>query len=151
MESLSIVKHKFSQEEDEELKTLAEKLSYNWRQISKAMPGRTSRQCRERYKYFLSPDICQKNWSEEEDMILSQRFMEFGPKWATIAQFLDGRTPVSAKNRFKKLSRNKKVAHSMKKRKYHYKEESSPKCKRSYNRVMLSLPVPISQLSVYIS
>lgn len=151
MDGLSVVKHKFTQEEDEELKRLAKSLSCNWRQISKLMPGRTARQCRERYKYFLSPNICQEKWTEVEDTVLREKFLEYGPKWATIAQYLDGRTPVMAKNRFKKLSRNRKM--SQKKRIYYAKEheissdsDDGMEFMKSNDRTLLSLPAPISQM-----
>lgn len=146
MEGINIVKHKFTEQEDEELKSLAESLSFNWRQVSKSMTGRSSRQCRERYKYFLSPSITQESWTEEEDKILRERFHDIGPKWATIAQHLNGRTQVSAKNRFKKLTRNNKIKPVNRSHKYSKSTDDSARAK-PVNKAMLVLPVPISKLS----
>lgn len=46
----NIKRKKFSPEEDEQLKKLVEKMgSKKWGNIAKFMPGRTGRQCRDRY------------------------------------------------------------------------------------------------------
>lgn len=155
MEDMSNTKRKFSSVEDERLRRLAVSCSYNWRQIAKSMPRRTARQCRERYKYFLSPEISQDVWTDEEDRIIQEKFIEYGPKWATIAQHLNGRTAISIKNRYKKLVRHNKK----KKRKQQLSANESDVSSSSYEnnveemksevRSMLSLPVPISKLLIF--
>jgi hypothetical protein len=37
-------------------------------------------------------------WTAEEDELFREKFGEFGPKWARMAQFFPGRTDVSLKN-----------------------------------------------------
>ena len=52
---------KFTKEEDEMLKNLVENFGdNNWQVISSKMPGRNSRQCRERWQNYLSPDVISK-------------------------------------------------------------------------------------------
>jgi hypothetical protein len=68
------------------------------------MPNRTTRQCRERYKNYLSPELRNLPWSPAEDLLLRERFSEFGPRWATLATFFNGRSDVSLKNRWAVLN-----------------------------------------------
>lgn len=95
-------KHAFTEQEDEQLLKL---VSYfgdrdNWKVIANNIPGRTQRQCRERYKTYLAPDINTSYWTEEEDEILKEKYIEFGPKWSVISSFIKGRSSNSVKNRF---------------------------------------------------
>jgi hypothetical protein len=98
-------RHMFSQEEDEHLRQLVTQLGdRDWKTIAKQMPNRTTRQCRERYKNYLSPELRNAPWSPAEDALLMDRFAEFGPKWATLATFFNGRSDVSLKNRWTVLN-----------------------------------------------
>ena len=91
----------FSAAEDNTLRELVlEHGEKNWRVISKYMPNRTTRQCRERYKNYLAPNVTNGPWTTEEDLLLEQKYMEYGPKWATIAQFFKNRSDVNIKNRW---------------------------------------------------
>lgn len=91
----------FSIEEDDMLSKLVKEYGEkNWRTISKHMPNRTTRQCRERYRNYLSPQIKNGPWTTEEDLLLEQKYLEYGPKWATIAQFFKTRSDVNIKNRW---------------------------------------------------
>ena len=71
-----------------------------WKDIANLIPGRTERQCRERYKTYLAPGIRNDPWTQEEDNLLVQKVNEIGPKWAEIAKFFNGRTDNSVKNRY---------------------------------------------------
>lgn len=103
---------KFLPEEDAKLKKLVEE-SFdrpNWREISIKMHTRTPRQCRERYKNYLSPEIQSKEWTDSEDRILLEKYNELGHKWNTIASYLPGRTGNSTRNRMLAIQRkNNKV------------------------------------------
>lgn len=92
---------RFSPQEDEMLKQIVNKVgAKNWRQIAILMPGRNSRQCRDRYTNYLKPEISKLEWDEEEDLILVQKYLTYGPKWSTINLFLPHRTANSIKNRY---------------------------------------------------
>jgi hypothetical protein len=39
-------------------------------------------------------------WSQSEDDLLRQKHSEFGPKWAQISPFFNGRSDVALKNRW---------------------------------------------------
>lgn len=92
---------KFSPEEDEELKKLVEKMgSKKWEQIAKEMPGRTGRQCRDRYQNYLIPGFFNGQWSKEEDDLLMIKYHEFGSQWSKMAQFFNQRSANALKNRW---------------------------------------------------
>jgi hypothetical protein len=101
---LSSVRHMFSAEEDARLKQLVvQHGNKDWKHIAKLMPNRSTRQCRERYKNYLSPELVNLPWSASDDDLLRQKFKIFGPKWATIAKFFTGRSDVSLKNHWASL------------------------------------------------
>jgi hypothetical protein len=104
-------RHKFLKAEDDMLRELVEKYGEsNWTIIARYMRRRTARQCRERYKNYLSPKVRNRDWTEDEEELLAQKVREFGPKWAKIAVFFESRSDVNVKNHWAALmSRNKRV------------------------------------------
>lgn len=92
---------KFSAEEDELLKKLVEKFGCKkWESIALEMPGRTGRQCRDRYKNYLVPGFFNGQWTQEEDDLLKQKYHEIGPQWSKMTKFIVGRSANSLKNRW---------------------------------------------------
>lgn len=63
----------------------------NWGTLAAHIPGRTSKQCRERWCHHLDPRIVKGDWTQEEDQIIVSLHGQLGNKWATIAQVLSGR------------------------------------------------------------
>lgn len=95
---------KFLPEEDTKLRELVETYGTNsWEQVAALMPGRNIRQCRERWKHYLSSDRPYEPWTKEEDQILYDKVQELGAKWTKIARFLPGRTDLQAKTRWQKI------------------------------------------------
>lgn len=92
----------FSVEEDATLTKLVERYGSknNWNLISKLMTTRTNRQCQERWNNFLAPEIKKSSWTNEEDNILKEKYLEIGPKWSKISLLLPGRKAIDIKNRF---------------------------------------------------
>lgn len=102
---------KWSKEEDEKLKKLVEEFGVNdWRHLAKKMEGRNSRQCRERYQYYLNPSLIQGQWTREEDELIISLRNNLGPQWMKISKYFEHRTDAMIKNRFHFLIRkeNKK-------------------------------------------
>lgn len=79
-----------------------------WQFVASQLPGRTPRQCRERYKTYLSPDVDISPWSCAEDRLLVQKVQEYGCKWAEIRQFFGNRTVNNIKNRWNTVIRRLK-------------------------------------------
>lgn len=71
-----------------------------WNTIAMFMPCRTGRQCRDRYSNYLCPGYNNGQWSEEEDMLLKEKFNQYGPLWTKISTFFEGRTANNIKNRW---------------------------------------------------
>lgn len=100
------IKHKFTGQEDRKLKRLVKRHGNNWSIIQKYMVDRSARQCRERWKYFLNPELNKDDWSIEEDQLLLEKVDEIGPKWSSIASYFNSRSDVAIKNRYSKLYRD---------------------------------------------
>ena len=106
MKPKQVTRSMFSEQEDQKLIDLVEKMGTNdWHKIASHMNGRTVRQCRERYRHYLSPEVQHKEWTEDEDNLLREKYAELGPKWVEINGFFKNRTDINIKNRWVVLLR----------------------------------------------
>lgn len=101
-----LVKGHWSFEEDQMLQYLVTQGCHLWGQIAERIPGRTPKQCRERWKNHLDPCINKGPYTTEEDQVILQAQSKLGNKWSQIAQLLQGRTEDSVKIRWKSLQQN---------------------------------------------
>jgi hypothetical protein len=81
----------------------------NWHRIASLIPGRSARQCRERWKNYLNPDLFNGEWTADDDRMLRAKYDEIGPKWVVIAQYFPGRSKNSVRNRLLQLQRRQQV------------------------------------------
>ena len=72
----------------------------SWKNVAFYLPGRTARQCRDRWVNYLNPDITFRSWTERDDEILQEKFAEYGPKWSKILNHFPNRSYNDLKNRF---------------------------------------------------
>lgn len=103
-------KHKrstFSREEDRKLQELVAKYKTDWAKIASEMPGRNSRQVKDRWENYLSADIEHRPWTSDEDSVLYEKYAKFGPRWKYISSFFEKRTEAQVKNRWRLLERAK--------------------------------------------
>ncbi|KAJ5074215.1 myb-related protein 3r-1-like [Anaeramoeba ignava] len=114
----SLKKGAWSTEEDNLLIGLVEKYgNSNWAKISEFITGRTSKQCRERWRNHLDPSINHSKWTDEEDDKLIRLHQKYGNRWATIAKYIEGRPDNMIKNhwnstlkrKLKQIAKNKKA------------------------------------------
>ena len=98
----------FTTQEDQILLNLVQKIgSKNWEKISKLMPGRSPKQCRDRYCNYLSEPHKPGPWMPEEDDLLLHFLSLIGPKWVEISRYIPGRSGSNVKNRwYKHLIKN---------------------------------------------
>lgn len=98
----STLRKRFTPNEDMLLKTIVMRGMMSWDEIAKYLPGRTGRQCRDRYNNYLSKTVVHKNWTKEEDQIIIEKYRQYGPRWTVISNFLDSRSGNNVKNRWYK-------------------------------------------------
>jgi hypothetical protein len=107
MASKPCPKFRFTSREDTNLTEAVNMVgSSDWKLVAEWIPGRTARQCRERWTNYLSPSLIDKPWTEEEDVILYEKYAELGPKWRLLKNFLEGRSRNAIRNRWLALHRH---------------------------------------------
>lgn len=99
-------KVKFTLSEDNQLRKLVAKYGENkWEEIAAQIPGRNTRQCHDRWVYYLNPNVKKDPWTEEEENLLYKCYHEIGPHWVKISRFFEGRTDTQIKNKWNVLKR----------------------------------------------
>lgn len=68
--------------------------------IAEKFPGRSAKQIRERYQNKLDTSILRTKFTETEDRVILEFYKTNGPKWKQLSKRLEGRTPISLRNRF---------------------------------------------------
>ncbi|KAL7534229.1 hypothetical protein ACHAWF_004764 [Thalassiosira exigua] len=84
--------------EDSILRSKYRLFGNKWSKISEFLPGRTGKQCRERFMNHLDPNLKKCEWSDDEEAILIGMHKYHGNKWSIIAKNLPGRSDNDVKN-----------------------------------------------------
>lgn len=96
-----LVKGHWSPHEDDLLRRLVATEQKNWGDVAAKIPGRTSKQCRERWHNHLDPQIVRGAYTAEEDRLIVEAQARLGNRWSVIASLLPGRTEDAVKIRWK--------------------------------------------------
>jgi hypothetical protein len=101
---------RFTKKEDRLLEQLVgEHGTSSWAPVAACLPGRTPRQCRERWTNYLSRSAEREApWTAEEDILIWQKVDELGMKWAQISRMLTGRSSSQAKSRWAFMFRSRR-------------------------------------------
>ncbi|KAF0699876.1 Aste57867_9586 [Aphanomyces stellatus] len=102
-----LIKGHWRPDEDDVLRQLVAEGRKNWGQVAARIPGRTSKQCRERWYNHLDPNIIRGDYTQEEDQVIIEAQQRIGNRWSAIAAMLPGRTEDAVKIRWKSLCRTK--------------------------------------------
>jgi hypothetical protein len=96
----------FTSQEDQMLQhAIAQYGTDNWDSVAAMLPGRSSRQCRERWFTYLAPEVNRTPWTSEEDGLLFDLLQTNGPRWGSIMGFFLNRTQNNIKNRWNTVLR----------------------------------------------
>ena len=113
---------RFTPEEDQKLRNLVKRYGMNWKKIQHSFPSKTKRQLKDRWNYYLNPELKSAPFTPDEDILLESKLNELGAKWRQIATFFPGRTDVALKNRWKMIQRHRNDENS----KYQKRKKLSP-------------------------
>lgn len=96
------VKVKWTQEEDDKLKVLVQKLgASDWKSIAGSIPNHTELQCQHRWCKVLDPELIKGPWTKEEDEKVIELVNLYGNKqWAMVAKHLKGRLGKQCRERW---------------------------------------------------
>jgi hypothetical protein len=94
-------------EENAKLTDAVKQFGNNWVPVAALVPGRTNKQCRERWIKCLDPTITQTpagKWTPEEDAKLAKAVTELGTRdWVQVAAMVPGRTNVLCRQRWRNV------------------------------------------------
>ena len=85
-------KGSWSNEEDSILRAKRALYGRKWSKIAEFLPGRSGKQCRERFVNHLDPQLKKGEWTDDEEALLIGMHKNHGNKWTIISNYLPGRS-----------------------------------------------------------
>ena len=95
-------RYPFTDQENRIIRETVKRIGEDWEAISRKLPGRTPKQCHDRYINYLREGLKSGPWSSQEDDILINMYKAIGPKWSKMMVNLPGRSGNDIKNRWYK-------------------------------------------------
>jgi hypothetical protein len=96
-----LTRSKFTPEEDSHLLKVVRRYGCkDWNEVARHMPGRSGRQCRERWCNYINPDLERLPWTPDDDALLREKIDQFGTQWQSIMTFFPRRSRNEIKNRW---------------------------------------------------
>lgn len=113
----SVSKRKYFTKEEDHLLTIAA-MAYNqgsWNKIAKRVPGKTPKQCRDRWVNYLQPSLKFSPWTDHEDQLLVSLVNKLGTHWTKMKTYFPNRSTNCLKNRWYWLAKNRVKTFSIQK------------------------------------
>lgn len=107
-QSNSNSKRKFFTKEEDRLLTIAAMTFRQgcWNSIAQHVPGKTPKQCRDRWTNYLQPFLKFEPWTNQEDQLLVSLVNDKGTHWTKMKSYFPNRSTNSIKNRWYWLIKN---------------------------------------------
>jgi hypothetical protein len=107
----NLVKGSWSRDEDETIIAFVRQHGRKkWTKLAALLPGRIGKQCRERWRNHLDPEVNREPWTAQEDEILIEQHELMGNQWVKLAEYLPGRSDNAVKNRWNSTLQKNLVA-----------------------------------------
>ncbi|KAL6637652.1 hypothetical protein ACP70R_025224 [Stipagrostis hirtigluma subsp. patula] len=91
-------------DEDARLGRLAREHGFRrWRRVAARMPGRSSGQCRDRWRHHLARDVYHRPFTAREDNELWRLYLRHAGRWRDISRAVHCRTSRVLRRRWKEL------------------------------------------------
>lgn len=101
-------KRKFFTKKEDHLLTIAA-LHYregSWNDIARYVPGRTPKQCRDRWVNYLQPSLKFEPWTNADDKLLVLLVNQYGTHWTKMKNHFPNRSTNALKNRWYWMIKN---------------------------------------------
>lgn len=96
-----LIKGSWTPEEDETIIKFVNQYGVkNWTKLAELLPGRIGKQCRERWRNHLNPEVNTSPFTPEEDELLIELHAKMGNQWVKISEIMKGRSDNAVKNRW---------------------------------------------------
>ena len=86
--------------------------NFNWSDVAKLLPGRLTKQVRERWQNHLDPQLVKTPWTPNEDYLLVSLQAVLGNRWNEISRAFQGRSENAIKNRWNSKQRRRFLSNS---------------------------------------
>lgn len=94
------ISHHWTNEDDQKLLRLAVKYDCDWDTISLKFKDKTPGQLQRRWDLKVNPELKNRPWTDQEDILLRELVLKYGYDWQSIIPHFKGRNAADLSKRF---------------------------------------------------